>query len=203
MELRDLLETIWERKVVVGLVFVFCVIGAAAYADSRPKQNYESTATIAFLPDLHQGQFAPPETLSALLSTYAVIAESSRNLTAASAILGHPLTGSVSTSTTPGSWILGINSEDTSPGGAAETAHAATEALFNTIHRNGVVVPTIINPPVASTTPVESRPPQLIISVAAVLGLIAGVLLVLLLDNLSGSADSARERPAVSTERSS
>jgi capsular polysaccharide biosynthesis protein len=200
MQLRDLLSIIWKRRVVVGLVFVFCVGAAAAYAYSRPKR-YESAATIAFMPVTHRGQFIPSESLSELLSTYAVIAQSDQNLTAASAILGHTLTGSVSTSTSAGSWILEIISEDTSPLGAAETARAATEALINYIHGNGAVMPTIVNPPVASNTPLPPGP-RLIVSVAAVLGLIAGVLLALLLENLGSIADSPSERPAPSTELS-
>jgi capsular polysaccharide biosynthesis protein len=200
MQPRDLLNIIWRRRIVVGLVFVLCVGAAAAYAYSQPKR-YEAAATITFMPNPHQGQFIPSENLSALLSTYAVIAGSDQNLTAASAILGHHLTGSVSTSTAAGSWVLEIFSEDASPRGAAETVRAATQALVNYIHSNGVVIPTIVNPPAASNVPSQPRP-GLTISVAVVIGLIAGVLLALLLENLRSAAESPSELPAPGKELS-
>jgi uncharacterized protein involved in exopolysaccharide biosynthesis len=195
MQLQDMLKIIWKRRIVVGLVFVLCVGAAAAYAYSQPKR-YESAATITFMPNPHQGQgqFIPSENLSALLSTYAVITRSDQNLTAASKILGHPLTGSVSTSTAAGSWVLEIISEDSTPRGAAETAQAATQALLNSIRTNNVVIPTVVNPPVASNIPFAPRP-GLTISVAVVIGLIAGVLLALLVENLRDPAESPDEIP--------
>lgn len=191
MQLQDILNLLWKRRIVVVVVFVFCVGAASLYALSRPKV-YESTATIAFTPNPHQGQFIPSENLAALLGTYAAVAKSDQNLAAARAILGHPLEGTVSTSTGAGSGILEVIDEATSPQGAAESARAIAQAFVNSVQNNGLLVPSIVNPPVASTTPVQPRPP-LIISVAAVLGLILGIMLAIVLERLRPTAETPAE----------
>src|ERR1700677_3519487 len=192
MQFRDFLNILWRRRLDVALVFVSCVIVAAAYAYSKPKR-YESTATIAFTPNPSKGQeVLPSENLSALLSTYAEVAKSNQNRVAARAILGHSVPGSVSTSTGSGSGILQISGTDTSPQGAAETASAISTAFVHSIENNGLLVPSIVDPPVASLTPVQPRPP-LIISIAAVLGLIAGVLLALALDSFRHTTEDPVE----------
>jgi tyrosine-protein kinase len=192
MQFNDFLSILWRRRLVVALTFACCVIVAGAYALSKPKR-YESTATIAFTPNPSKGQtFLPPENLSALLSTYAEVAKSDQNRRAASALLGHSVPGSVSTSTGAGSGILQINGTDTSPQSAADTASAIASAFVHSIENNGLLVPTIVNPPVVSSTPLQPRPP-LIISLAAVLGLIAGVLLALTLDSLRHTAEDPVE----------
>jgi capsular exopolysaccharide synthesis family protein len=192
MQFRDFLSILWRRRVLVALVFAGCVLAAAAYAYSKPKR-YESTATIAFTPNPSKGQdFLPSENLSALLSTYAEVAKSNQNRLAARALLGHSIPGSVSTSTGAGNGILQISGTDTSPQGAAETASAISSAFVHSIENNGLLVPSIVNPPVASSTPLQPRPP-LIISIAAVLGLIAGVLFALALDSFRHTTEDPVE----------
>jgi uncharacterized protein involved in exopolysaccharide biosynthesis len=181
-QLRDVLAAIWRRRLVAAAVFVICLVVAVGYAYSQPKR-YESEATIAFMPTTHQGQFANAESISELLATYAVIAQSEQNLDAAAELLGHPLTGSVGTSTAAGSWVLGVISEAPTPDDAAETAKAASDALVTEVRSSKAVVPTIITQPSASSVPVQPRP-KLILLVAVVLGLIASVLISLLVDNL-------------------
>jgi succinoglycan biosynthesis transport protein ExoP len=192
MQFRDFLNILWRRRIAVTAVFACCVLAAAVYAYSKPKR-YESTATVAFTPNPSKGQdFLPSENLSALLSTYAEVAKSSQNRLAARALLGHPVTGSISTSTGAGSGILRISGTDTSPRGAAETASAITRAFVHSIENNGLLVPSIVNPAVASDEALQPRPP-LIISIAALLGLIAGVLFALALDNFRHTAEDAVE----------
>jgi len=192
MQFRDFLNILWRRRIAVAAVFACCVLAAAVYAYSKPKR-YESTATVAFTPNPSKGQdFLPSENLSALLSTYAEVAKSAQNRLAARVLLGHPVTGSLSTSTGAGSGILRISGTDTSPRGAAETASAITRAFVHSIENNGLLVPSIVNPAVASDEPLQPRPP-LIISIAALLGLIAGVLFALALDNFRHTAEDAVE----------
>jgi tyrosine-protein kinase len=192
MQFRDFLSILWKRRLAIVIVFVCCVGAASLYAFSKPKR-YESTATIAFTPNPSKGQtFLPPENLSALLSTYAEIAKSDQNRKAAEALLGHPLSGSVSTSTEGGSGILQINGTDTDPQHAAETASAITRAFVHSVESNALLVPNVVNEPVASSTPLQPRPP-LIISIAAVLGLLAGVLFALALDNFTHTAEDPAE----------
>jgi capsular polysaccharide biosynthesis protein len=186
MSLRDLLTAIWRRRLVIALVLIFCVGISAVYAFSRPAENYGASATIAFLPDAKHEPSAP-ESLALLLNTYAVVAESKKNLESAEEALGHPLVGNVSASPGTDSSILAISSEARSGEVAAETAKAVSKSLLAIIRQNGVVTPTVINPPVASTAPLESRSPKLVIGVAIVVGLVAGVLLALLLENLAGA----------------
>lgn len=192
MQFHDFLSILWRRRVPIAVVFVCCVAAAAAYAYSKPKR-YESTATIAFTPNPSKGEnFLPSESLSALLSTYAEVAKSDQNRSAASALLGHPVTGSVSTSTGSGSGILQISGTDTNPRAAAETASAITRAFVHSIEANGVLVPSIVNQPVPSSTPLQPRPP-LIISVAALLGIIVAVLFALALENFRRTAEDPAE----------
>lgn len=202
MRLRELLLTIWERRWVVALVLVFCLVGASLYALSQPRKEYASSATVAFLPDPKRDQVTPSENLSSLLATYAVVAQSATTLEAAAEILGHPVPGSVSASTASDSWILAISSEASTSQAAEETVSAVTKALTNTIRDNEIVLPTVINPPVASTAPIQSRSPALIISLAAIIGLIAGVLFVLLLDNLASVPRGQPQLPGQGTESS-
>ena len=200
MKLQEILSIIWKRWLVVVLVLVFCVGGAALYATSQPKKSYASSSTIAFLPDPNTRTVVSPESLSSLLSTYAVVAQSERTITAAEHILGHPLTGSVIAQTASGSLVLAITSEAPTATGAAETAKAATQALIDSIHGNGIFQPNVVNRPVASSAPVESRSPKLIIAVAAVVGLVGGVLLALLIENLGGVPEGSAPTPAGSRE---
>jgi succinoglycan biosynthesis transport protein ExoP len=192
MQLHDFLTIIWKRRLMVALVFVCCVGAATAYAVSQPKR-YETSATIAFTPNPRTGNsYLPSENLAALLSTYAEVAKSDQTRAAARAILGHAVPGTVSTSTSAGSGILQIFGKDTSPLGAEETASAIARAFVHSIENNALLVPSIVNPPVISYSPVQPRP-TLIISVAAVIGLIAGILLALSLKSFQRTVESPVE----------
>jgi capsular exopolysaccharide synthesis family protein len=192
MQFRDFVDIVWRRRLVVAVVFGLCVIAAAAYAVSKPKR-YQSTATIAFTPNPAKGQnFLPSENLAALLATYAEVAKSRQTRLAAGGILGHRVPGTVSTSTGASGGILQISGTDTSPRGAEQTARAITQAFVHSLEGNGLLVANVINPPIESFTPLQPRPP-LIISVAALLGLIAGVLYALLLDRFRNSVEDPVE----------
>jgi receptor protein-tyrosine kinase len=188
VEFRDLVAIVWKRRYVVLAVLVACIALSAVLAGLQ-SARYESTATIAFTPDTDEGQdFIPSDNLSALLSTYAEVAKSEQNLARARAILGGPIPGEVATSTQGGSGILEIIGKDTSPAGARDTARATAQAFVESIEGNGIIVPSVINPAVEPSTPLQPRPP-LIISMAAVLGLIAGVLLALALESFRRGVD--------------
>jgi uncharacterized protein involved in exopolysaccharide biosynthesis len=195
MRLNEILSVVWKRKLVVALVLACCVVGAGLYAFSQPKKVYASGATIAFLPDPETKTVTSPESLSSLLSTYAVVAQSEQTLKAAEEILGHPLPGNVIADVAGGSLVLGVSSEAPTAEGAAETARAATKALIKSISGNGLFKPTVVNRPVASGAPAESRSKKLVIAVAVVVGLIGGVLLALLIENLSGASEGNAPSP--------
>jgi polysaccharide biosynthesis transport protein len=192
MQFRDFVDIVWRRRLVVAVVFALCVVAAAAYAYSKPKR-YQATATIAFTPNPAKGQnFLPSENLAALLATYAEVAKSRQTRLAAGGILGHRVSGTVSTSTGASGGILQISGTDTSPREAEQTALAITQAFVHSLEGNGLLVANVINPPVESFTPLQPRPP-LIISIAALLGLIAGVLYALLLDRFRNSVEDPVE----------
>jgi capsular exopolysaccharide synthesis family protein len=192
VEFRDFLALVWKRRLVVLIVFVVAVAAASAYAFSQPKQ-YKATATIIFTPDPKQGQdFIPTDNLSALLATYAELAKSDRNKATARQILGRPLPGKIGTATVGGSGVLEISGTDTSPTGASDTARAAAQALMQNTANNGVLLSSLANPPVPPTSPEQPRP-KLIISMAGVLGLIAGVLLALALESFRRRVETPAE----------
>lgn len=192
MEFRDFLALVWKRRLVVAIVFVAAIGLAAIYSFSQHKE-YKSTATIIFTPDPKNGaDFLSPDNLNALLGTYSELAKSDQTKAKAAADLGHKLPGSISTSTVTGSGVLGISGTDTSPQGAADTARATAGALMETIAGNGVLIASLVNTPVAPRTAVSPRP-KLIISMAGVLGLIAGVLLALALESFRRSVETPAE----------
>ena len=191
MEFRDFLALVWKRRLVVAIVFAVAIVLSSVYAFSQPKQ-YKAKATIIFTPDKTQGtDFIPADNLTALLSTYAELTKSDENLATARGILGRTLPGKVSTSVA-GSGVLEISGTDTDPQGAADTALAASQALIKTIQGNGILLPSLVNRPVAPRSPEQPRP-KLIISLAAVLGLIAGVLLALALESFRRSVETPAE----------
>lgn len=183
MELKRLLTLAWKRRWVVAIVTVLTVALSAAFAASRPAR-YESTATIALTPNVAKGgALLSQDALTALLSTYAQTAKSRVTLSRAAAILGRPLPGDVDTATEAGTGILRIIGRAEDPGDAAITARATADAFQRSIQRNDLFVARIIDPPEPDATPIQPRPP-LIISVAAVLGLLAGLMLAFALETL-------------------
>jgi succinoglycan biosynthesis transport protein ExoP len=192
VQFDEFLALLWKRRLTVAAVFVGCMLAAGAFAFTASKR-YESTATVAFTPDPKNGQNTiPSDNLAALLSTYAAVAKSHENLTAAQKLLGRPLPGTVATQTGPNAGTLEIVGNADDPEGAAATARSAAQAFVNSLNNNGLLIPTIVNPAVASDTPLQPRPP-LILTVAALLGLIAGVLLSLVLERLRRTIDSGDE----------
>jgi capsular exopolysaccharide synthesis family protein len=114
------------------------------------------------------------DNLTAVLGTYAQTAKSTLILRRAEQILGHPLPGTVDTATQAGTGILRISDTASDPTAAAAAAGAVAQAFQESIRNNQVLVPTLVDPPTPSATPVQPRPP-LIIGVAIVLGLFAGL----------------------------
>jgi succinoglycan biosynthesis transport protein ExoP len=199
MDLRDILALVWKRRWVALGVLVMTLVAAAPGILSRPTE-YESTAVLALTPDVQQGQgLVASDSLSALLSTYAETAKSSVNLARAEQVLGHKLTSDIDTSTDAGTGILRITARSTSPREAAAAAEATTKAFQTSIAGNKLVVATLVDPASPQFSPIQPRPP-LLFGVAAVLGLFAGCLLALALEQfrrrIDTAADVARHTPA-------
>ena len=119
MELRDLFATAVKRRGIVILVLLLPTGLGAVFAFSQPKK-YESVATIAFTPNVQEGQgFLPSDALESLVRTYGETAKSRVIANRAESQNGGPLPGSVDTETEEGAGILRVIGEDTSPQGAA------------------------------------------------------------------------------------
>jgi capsular exopolysaccharide synthesis family protein len=199
MDLRDILALVWKRRWVALGVLVMTLLAAAPGILSRPTE-YESTAVLALTPDVQQGQgLVASDSLSALLSTYAETAKSTVNLERAEGALGHKLRSDIDTSTDAGSGILRITARDTSAREASAAAAATTKAFQDSIAGNKLVVATLVDPSSPNFSPIQPRPP-LLFGVAALLGLFAGCLLALALEQfrrrIETAADVARYTPA-------
>src|SRR3954470_19745981 len=155
MELKDLLAVAWKRRFAVLAVFLLTMAFAALFAFSQPKK-YESTATLAMTPDVKEGQglFAA-DNLSALLGTYAETAKSTITLRRAERTLGRDLNADIDASTEAGTGILRISARSTDPEDAATAASAIATAFSESIADSQVLDPTLVDPPVPSTKPVQ------------------------------------------------
>src|SRR5918992_446703 len=144
MEVRDLIAVASKRRWIVVLVFLLTTGLGAAFAFSQPKQ-YESAATIAFTPDLQTDPvLVPPDTLDALVQTYAQTAKSRSILMRAERDLGRSLPGTVETETQQGAGILRVIGRDTDPVGAAVTARVVANVFLASIQENRLLVASIV-----------------------------------------------------------
>jgi tyrosine-protein kinase len=181
-----------RRRWVVILVFLLTTGLGALFAFTQPKR-YESVATIAFTPDLQNDPaFVPTDTLDALVQTYAQTAKSRVILLRADEALGKPIPGTVDTETQAGAGILRVVGKDTDPVGAAVTARTVANVFVGSIQQNRLLIARVVDPAQVPTSPVQPRPP-LIIAVSAVLGLIAGLLLALALEQFRRRVESAAD----------
>ncbi len=192
MELRDVLRLIWKRRVVVVLAFLTTVAVSAASAFTRPP-TYEATATVAITPAFDQKQFfIGPDSLSALLGTYAATAKAQVTRQRAEVLLGRPLPGEVTTSTKSGTGILDITGRAKSPKDAADTARATADAFRQSLAGNRLLTADVVNPAEPPQSPVQPRPP-LIIAVASILGLLAGLLLAFAIEHLRRRVETSED----------
>jgi capsular exopolysaccharide synthesis family protein len=192
VELRDLLRLLWKRRAVLLLTFVATVGVSTVLALTRPP-TYESTATLAITPAFKQGQFfIAPDSLAALLGTYAATAKAEVTRKKAESILGRRLPGEVATSTKSGTGILDITGRARKPADAATTASATAEAFRQSLAGNPLLTAALVNPAEPPSTPVQPRPP-LIIGIAAILGLLAGVLFAFAIEHLRRRVETSED----------
>jgi succinoglycan biosynthesis transport protein ExoP len=185
-------NVIWKRRLLVLLVLLGACVSSLVVALARPSR-YESTAIVALTPDVVHGTgFVSSDGLSALLDTYAESAKAKVNLRRASAILHRALPGEVETGTEKGTGIVKIVGRSTSRQGALDTARATTQAFQASIADNRLLVPDLIDPATAPTTPVQPRPP-LITAIAILLALLAGAAFALAVDRLRRRIDTTAD----------
>jgi receptor protein-tyrosine kinase len=110
----------------------------------------------------------------------------------AETLLGRPLPGEVRTSTKAGTGILEITGRARKPADAASTARATAEAFRQSLSSNRLLTADIVNPAEPPDSPVQPRPP-LIIGIAAVLGLLAGLLLAFAIEHLRRRVETSED----------
>jgi succinoglycan biosynthesis transport protein ExoP len=192
MDLKDLLGVAWKRRAVVAGITILTLASAAAFAFTQPSR-YESTAVLALTPNPEDGQglFAA-DNLTALLGTYAQTAKSTVTLRRAESELGRPLPAEIETATEAGTGILRIIARSESPQDAAVAASATASAFRSSIADNDLLDVTLVDPAAPSATPVQPRPP-LILGVAGVLGLFAGILAAFALETFRRRIETAAD----------
>jgi capsular exopolysaccharide synthesis family protein len=171
VEFGQIVSAVWRRRWIVILVVLLAAGASTAFALSRPA-IYESTATLAVLPDLsrEQGGFLSFEGVASLVETYAEAAESPRNLRRAERLLGRSIEGDVSATVESDTGILRIYGRDPSPAIAATAAEAVALAFQRSISGVQPLEVTLLDAATEPTEPVQPRPP-LIIAVGTVLGI--------------------------------
>jgi len=190
MELQDLFSALWKRRFLVVFVVAATTLLSGAFALTRA-DRYESTATIALTPSKQAG-FVTPDSLEALVNTYAQTAKSNLVLGKAEEELGESIPGTVDTSTQPGTGILQIIGKAETAAGAAVTAEAVSKAFVADLEDSDLFEPQIVDPATEVAEPVEPRPP-LIIGIGLVLGILAGVMLAYLLEQVRKRVDTTAD----------
>ncbi len=188
MEFKDFLSALWKRRYLVVSVIVATTLLSALFAFSRAKQ-YESSATVALTPTRQSG-FVTPDSLDALVGTYAQTAKSELTLGRAATAIGESLPGTVDTATQPGTGILQIIGRAETPEGAATTASAVADAFLTELQDSDLFDAQVVDPAEAAADPVQPRPP-LIIAVGIVLGALAGAMLAFVLEQVRKRVDSS------------
>jgi len=195
MEFRELLSLFWRRRWLIALTVVATTVLAAGFAFLRTDE-YESVSTIAMTPTETAAGFVTPDTLDALLGTYAQTAKSELMANEAELETGEEVSGKIETATHAGTGILEIAGVADSPEAAKATSTAVSRAFVNYANYNKLVTPEIVDP--ASLPSAPSGPSNaLIIAIGIVLGLIAGAMLAYGVEQVRGRIERASDIAAV------
>jgi polysaccharide biosynthesis transport protein len=190
MELQEFFHILWRRRLVLVLTLVVVTGLSAVFAATRPTE-YEATSTVALTPATNEG-YVTPETLNALLGTYAQTAKSSSMQLKAEEATGEPVEGKVETATQAGTGILQIIGNAESAETAQKTSAAVTLAFTEYLQDNKVFEASVVDPATTPESPAAPRPP-LIIGIGILLGLIGGAMLAYGIDRFRGRIETAGE----------
>jgi len=199
MEFRELLQLFWRRRWLIVLVVVATTALAAAFTLTRTDE-YESVSTIALTPTQTSAGFVTPDTLDALLGTYAQTAQSELMANEAEVETGEELGGKIETATHAGTGILEIIGVAESPETAKATSEAISRAFVNYVGFNKLLEPEVVDP---ASTPTEPSGPSdaLIIAIGIILGLLAGAMLAYAVEQVRGRIERASDIAAVTALR--
>ena len=191
MDLRELLEVLWRRKLVVAIVTLVAV-GTALVALRTVTPLYESTSTLALNPRDVENDIFILTTLDSVVPVYASAVTSRSTRDRARLRLGGEV-AEVAVRTFDDTPILKVDARDSDRELARRTAQAVTDILREDVTAERVGIPSLrlvqIDRPVAASDPVFPRY-GLTLAVAALLGLSFGVAAALLRENLTSKVEN-------------
>jgi polysaccharide biosynthesis transport protein len=185
MDFRELVDTLWRRKLVVSFVLLLS-LGVAVVSIQFATKQYESRSTLVLRPQ-SADDFSFFYALNSIIPIYASEATSAATYDQAQRRLTKPI-APISIETYRDTPIIGIRARDPDPVHARNSAQAITDALLEQIRAAEVGIPSLrvnqIDRPQVASTPVYPRI-RLTIAVALLLGLAFGVAAALLRESLS------------------
>jgi hypothetical protein len=191
---------IWRRKLVCCVVAAIVAGAGCGWLLSRPK-TYQSTATVALLPDATNTGVLPnyPNLIASLIPTYVQLVSSPVLLDQVAAALPFPVTetrlaAEVHAESMSSAAVISIVVDDVNPVRAQEIAATATAAFLARLRGNGVVVPQVYGRPVVPGKPYALNL-RLTLAVLVALALICGGAAGLAWDRLRGPPAAATVRP--------
>jgi capsular exopolysaccharide synthesis family protein len=197
MDLRELLHVLWRRRLILAATVVV-MVGATVGTLELVTPEYQATSTLALTPkNLNDPNSAYVffGTLNAIVPVYADAATLRSTKEAARALLGRPL-APISVDTFKGTGIIKIKARSTDRLLAQQSAQAVTNALVARAQRGEVGVKTlelkVLDRPSLPRTPVYPRK-RLSVIAACFVGLLLGIGLALLRENLGTTIETAED----------
>lgn len=191
MDLRELLDVVWRRKVVV-IVVALAVVGLAVAALRLVEPVYQSESTLV-LSSTADDDFSFFFALESIVPVYANAARTRTTLELAEQELGSDL-ADISVETFEGTPIIEIRARSPDPEKARDSAEAVSDALLEQVSRGTVGLESLevtqIDEPTASTDPVFPQT-NLTLAVAAVLGLAFGVAAAFVRESLTSRVETS------------
>jgi polysaccharide biosynthesis transport protein len=191
MDLRELLDVVWRRKVVVGVV-ALAVVGLAVGALQLVEPVYESESTLV-LSSTADDDFSFFFALESIVPVYANAAGTRTTRELAEEELGSDL-ADISVETFEGTPIIEIKARSPDSENARDSAQAVSDALLEQVSRGTVGLESLevtqIDEPTASTDPVFPQT-NLTLAVAAVLGLAFGVAAAFVRESLTSRVETS------------
>jgi tyrosine-protein kinase len=201
VDLNELLQVLWRRRISV-LVVAAITIGVAIGVLRIVTPVYESSATLALTPEDLTGsnQLIFFGTLDAIVPVYADAAASRTTRELARRRLGRPL-ASVSVDTFKGTGLLKIKARSTNRYLARDTVQEVTNSLLERTTTGGVGIKSLrlveLDNASLPTSPVFPRK-KLTLIVASLLGVVLGIGVALLRENLTTKVETSEDLARVS-----
>jgi receptor protein-tyrosine kinase len=191
MDFRELVETLWRRKLTVAAILALS-IGVAIVSLQLVTPEYESRSTVVLQPR-NEVDFSFFYALNSIVPIYANAAQTSTSYVLAQEKLGGRQPAAVSVETFRDTPIIRIKARDPDKVLARDSAQAFTDALLEQVRAGRIGVPSLrlsqIDRPQLARAAVYPRT-RLTIAVATLIGLAFGIGLALLREALTTRVDT-------------